>query len=456
MKNNKIQFINRITDVWDYPKLSIYNNEIDTEYFAFLKNPSNNNERGIRLYIHTPFCNSFCYFCQFYKEPHPKDSEFLDRYYSALLKELDYYSKSEYFSKINITSIFFGGGDPACVDIRHFTNVIEYILKNFNVSTDVSITMEGNIINLLDEEKIKIYKNSGVTRFSFGIQTFNEELRKKLLIKPTIKQTYQLVDLFNKLNITDYTFDLMYNFPDQTIDMVKTDLEAAIKLNPQYIDFFNLNMYPNTAFFDAVYKKNNFRIIPDKQREHDMLKLINNFMDENGYNQVLSVTYSKRETQPHIGLYNYLMGGEMLGIGPSARSFLNNKGYRNICSVKRYIEKINNNELPVETGSKLTEEQIETRNLILFPTLLEVSKERIATRPDVMEKIQTMIESGYINEVNNKYHISREGRLWIGNIQKYFYDNEYSKSDFKNFLTAIKNNKSAYNQDSMWVKEKND
>lgn len=455
MENNKIEFKKRITDIWDYPKLSLYNNQIDSEYFDFLEDVPSNQEKGVRLYIHTPFCNSFCYFCQFYKEPHPKNSEKFEKYYKALKKELEYYAKTPYFENSVITSIYWGGGDPASIDIKYFIDINNYIKENFNLDPNVSVTLEGNIINLLNEKKLITYKENGISRFSFGIQTFDENLRKKLLIKPTISQIYELVELFKKLNITKYTFDLMYNLPDQTMDMLKKDLELAIQLNPEYIDFFNLNMYPNTAFYDAVYKKGNFEIVPDKEREHDMLKTINEFMDLQKYNHVLSVTYSKKEKKPHIGLFNYLKGADMLGVGPSARSFLNhNKGYRNICSVDKYIEIINEGNLPVETGCKLTKGEIDTRNMVISPTLLEIEKDNIHNLKAVKEKIQCLINSGYLSESDTSYKVTTEGKFWIGNIQKYFYDNNYSKAEFKNFLKAVKDNKSAYNQDLMWIKEK--
>lgn len=454
MDIKKINFINRITDVWDYPKLSIYSNDVDENYFDFLKNDGNQKNREIRLYIHTPFCQSFCYFCQFYKEPVPRNKEEIGEYVQALIKELEIYSESEYLKNCIITSIFFGGGDPAVLDVEYFEKIIDFITSHYKVSSDVSITLEGNILNLLNKEKIASYKRNNVSRISFGIQTFDEELRKKLLIKPKIKDIYNLIDLLKQCNIPNYTFDLMYNLPDQTMDILKNDLECANKIDSQYIDLYSLNIYPNTVFYDAIYTEKKFSILPDKSKEGEMVRYINDFMDSNNYNQVLSVTYSKTEKLPHKGLYHYLKGGEMLGVGPSARSFLANRGYRNVCSIEKYISSIKENKLPVETGRVLNEGEIETRNTVLFPTLLQADCNKISKRSDITDRINELINSGYIYMNDDKLSVSTEGRNWIGNIQKHLYDSNYSEEEFKNFLTTIKNKRSAYNQDLMWIKKK--
>lgn len=448
----KVKFFNRITDVWDYPKSSIYTNDIDEHFFDFLKCDVNPEDREIRLYIHVPFCKSFCYFCQFYKEP-PTNKAILDDYTEALLAELKIYSESEYFKNCNITSVFFGGGDPACLYAEHSEKIMNFISENFTVSSDVSITMEGNVLSLLDKAKIEAYKRINVSRITFGIQTFNEELRKKLLIKPKISDIYALIDLLYQHNLNHYTFDLMYNLPDQTMDILKNDFETASTFDWQYIDIFSLNMYPNTVFFDAVYNKNRFQIVPSKSREEEMIRYINKFMDEHGYNQVTSVTYSKKETLPHSGLYHYLTGGQMLGVGPSARSYLAERGYRNICSLEKYITNLKDKKLPAEAGKRLTEGELETRNTVLFPTLLQIDCSKVTKNKEMLGRINDLIESGYLRCENNKYFVTDEGRNWIGNIQKHLYDGQYSQTEFKSFLLTVKNKRSAYNQDTMWIKK---
>ena len=303
----KIEFIYPITETWDYPKISQVNNNYGQGYHDFLNSHTEGNE--IRIYIHIPFCNSFCLFCQFYKEPFPKNTGIIASYLESLLKELSFYSTKEYFSNKTVSTIYFGGGDPAILSGEDITDIIRYIRQSFNVSDDVEVSMEGNVKNLLDKHKLQVLKDAGVTRLSFGVQTFNEYVRKKLLLKPSLKDIDDLVALLNIYFPNRFTIDLMYNLPEQSYEILRDDLYRAISYQAQYIDIYNLNIYPNTVFYDRVLYRDEYTIKPTKEREKEMVEMINSFFLEKGYNIVLSCTYSKTEKLPNKALYHYLRGG---------------------------------------------------------------------------------------------------------------------------------------------------
>lgn len=445
------KFTNRITDVWDYPKLSIYNNQAENqiEFFDFLKSQSVNND--IRLYIHVPYCNSFCSFCQFYKEAYPKDVSQVERYFQYVEQELKKYASTTYFKNATITSIFFGGGDPSIIPYHIFERLMNCIKQNYHMADSISFSIEGNVRNLLDEERLALYKKHKVTRVSFGIQTFDEDLRKKLLLKPTLTQIYTLSDMLKKYAFESFAFDLMYDLPDQTEEILEKDVKIAVSLNSEYIDFYSLNLYPNTKFFDDIYKKNKFAIKPSKQREHLHNVLIHKKMLELGYKQVISCTYSKVHDLPHPGLYHFLNNGNMLGIGPSARSYLDGHAFRNVCSIERYVEFIKEGVYPIETGSVISQEEIDRRQIIFDVNLLKVSKLRAMRFEDIMDKITQLISLGYMEDNQDYYNLTEDGRAWVGNIQKCFFSCNEARKDVKNFLMSVKAGQSAYNQDYMSV-----
>ncbi|MNI32285.1 Oxygen-independent coproporphyrinogen-III oxidase 1 [compost metagenome] len=293
-----------------------------------------------------------------------------------------------------------------------------------------------------------------MSRISFGVQTFDENIRKKLLLKPSLKDIHQLVEWFDELHFPNYTFDLMYNLPDQTMDSLAADLEQAVSLNPHYLDFFNLNIYPNTRFYKTVYEKKVFQLKPSKTNEYNMVKYIRDYMNSAGYNHACSVTYSKTEQEAHFGLKQFLQGSDMLGIGASARSFLYNKPYRNVCSVEEYIAVLGENRLPVETGLSLQEEEIATRRFVLFPTLLKIRQEDIPDRRAFHDKIEILTASGYLETAGEYVQLTDEGRNWVGNIQKFLYEDKWRQAEFSTFLASVKAGKSAYNQDYMGISKR--
>lgn len=447
------KFTNRITDVWDYPKLSIYNNQAgnQTEFFGFLDKPPVNND--IRLYIHVPYCDSFCSFCQFYKEAYPKDINKVEGYFHYVEQELRKYAKTEFFKNAIITSIFFGGGDPSIIPYHVFERLMNCIQKKFNLADKVSFSIEGNVRNLLDEERLQLYKKYNVTRISFGIQTFDEALRRKLLLKPTLEQIYSLTELLHRYSFESFAFDLMYDLPDQTEEILENDIRIADSLNSEYIDFYSLNLYPNTKFFKDIYESNKYEIKPSKQKEHLQNVLIHKKMSELGYKQVISCTYSKVHNWPHPGLHHFLKNGNMLGIGPSARSYLDGHAFRNVCSIEKYVEFLRDEVLPIETGNVLCQEEIDRRQIIFDVNLLKVPMDRVRQFPDIFDKIEQLIELGYMEPNQKEYYLTEEGRAWVGNIQKCFFSSTEAGRDVKNFLKAVKAGQSAYNQDYMSVKE---
>jgi coproporphyrinogen III oxidase-like Fe-S oxidoreductase len=449
---SEIKFINKITDIWDYPKISTFNNKVNDNYFDFLNETTKSKE--MRLYIHTPFCKSFCYFCQFFKEACPTDPEKIEIYTKMVLKELSFYAEKEYFKNVKISSIYFGGGDPAVLPVKYIEDIVEFVHKKFNVAEDVETTVEGNILNLLDENRIDIYNKINVSRVSFGVQTFKESLRKKLLLKPSLNDIDNLIELLNRKKIKAYTIDMMFNLPDQSYDDLYFDLNKVISYNSDYVDTYGLNLYPNTKFFDAIYKNKKFDIVPSKERELEMNTIINNFFKEREYNQVLSVTYSKYRTEPNKALNHYLHGGEMLGIGPSARSYIFDKNYRNVCSVDQYINKIQNGLPAIEAGNALSDRDIKIRKLVFFPTTLKAKAEDIVFYNDSKEKLDSLVESGFLEYCGEYVNVTTKGKDWVGNIQKYLYDDNHIKNEFSSFITSVKQGRSGYNQDNMGVNKK--
>lgn len=448
-----LNFEKRITDRWEYPKLNLYTNQMSSNFFEYLnEKKSGNNE--LRIYIHVPFCNSFCAFCQFYKEPYKNNEIKAEKYYKAVIKELKLYAETPFIKTHKVTSIFFGGGDPSIIDYKYIADIIDTINQYYDVVKQPSITVEGNIKNLLNEDRLNVFKEYGVSRVSFGVQTFNESIRKKLLIKPTLKDIDDVVQLIHKVGIQDFALDLMYNLPDQTSDDVCDDIRKAVSYQPGYIDYYSLNLYPNTIFYNDIFEKNRYEIKPDKERELAQNKLVREKMLKSGYNQILSSTFSNKYDKTHEGLYHYLTGGNMLGIGPSARSYLDGRAHRDICSVEEYVNMLEAGEKPIDTCSYIDEEEQRRRLVILKITLLKVEKSLVNVLPDVQEKINQLKDIGYIEENDVDYVVTEAGAPWIGNMQKVLFSGKYASKEVTGILKSIKSGRSAYNQDYMSIKRK--
>ena len=457
MDNNSLNFKTRLSENWIYPKIWIYDNKmVDIEsYNQMLKSIEDDISKPVRLYIHIPICKSFCYFCPYYKESFGKLTyDDKKAFYGALVKELEMYAKEPYFQKHFIGTIYFGGGDPALVESEFMDLILSTIYKNFNVNNLTQVTMEGNVLSLLDEEKLKLYKQYNVNRISYGVQTFNERLRKKLLIKPTLKDIDNLVDLINKYGFKDHSIDLMYNIPDQTMDDVVKDIEEAIKLNPMYVDDYAMNLFPNTQFAKVIEGGKYFNGKPSNQNMIDMFYKVMEVFEGHGYHKSASMIFSPEHDEPHDGLKHFLKSYPMLGVGPSARGYINRYNYRNVCNIKDYVKAIESGNYSVEAYNVVSKKEEDERKMVFFPILMKINKNELCDITPFEDQIKNLIDLDYMKWHGDDLILTRKGIMWAGDIQNYLSNPKEKSRDNSAFLKAILNKQNPYNQDSMGISAK--
>ena len=127
------------------------------------------------LYVHIPFCEKKCYYCDFASFSNKYDS--VDKYFAYLFREIDIYK--EKVKDFKLKTIFIGGGTPSSVNEKYIKNLMKHIKVSFNADELIEVTIECNP-NSLDEEKLTQYKKSGINRLSIGLQSFNNNLLNKI------------------------------------------------------------------------------------------------------------------------------------------------------------------------------------------------------------------------------------------------------------------------------------
>ncbi|MDD4734061.1 MAG: radical SAM protein, partial [Bacilli bacterium] len=172
------------------------------------------------VYIHIPFCDNICSYCDFCKMYYKE--EWVSNYLVSLEKEI----KQNYRNEI-IKTIYIGGGTPSCLNENQLLKLFE-IIKIFKTSNDLEYTIECNL-DSLNYAKIELFKKYKINRVSIGIQTFNKKHleflnRKEGNISTIIKQ-------LKDAKIDNINVDLMYGFPNQTIEELKEDIKKIKELD---------------------------------------------------------------------------------------------------------------------------------------------------------------------------------------------------------------------------------
>ncbi|MDL2296001.1 radical SAM family heme chaperone HemW [Lachnospiraceae bacterium OttesenSCG-928-E19] len=214
------------------------------------------------LYFHIPYCASKCRYCAFYSMPcaNPEWDSFAD----GILAEIDHWSKI--MGKIDIPTIFFGGGTPSLMPVVVFERIMNAVRENFNVLPDCEITVECNP-GTITAEKLIAFQKIGMNRISVGVQSFDDDILKFM---GRCHNANTALDLINKsLDLgLRVSADFIYGLPNQTVDDVKNLCNQINNLGIEHCSMYELIIEPGTPFADMKLD------VPDNETMADMYETI--------------------------------------------------------------------------------------------------------------------------------------------------------------------------------------
>lgn len=273
------------------------------------------------VYIHIPFCNQICSYCDFPKMLHHQ--KFVDAYLKSLKKEIN-----QYYLKDVIQTIYIGGGTPTALSDEDFEKMLK-LTKVFSKTHDLEFTIEANPLDLT-ETKINLLTKYGVNRISLGVQTFNSHLLQKLGRSYTYEEVKAVIDNLRYHHINNINIDLIYAIPGQTVEGLKKDLDLAMTLKPEHIATYSLMIEPHTK----LYIDETDRV--DEDLDLAMYNLIRIYLKGKGYYHYEISNFAKKGYQSHHNL-TYWLNDEYYGFGLGACGCINNMRVDNTKNFNTYI-----------------------------------------------------------------------------------------------------------------------
>jgi oxygen-independent coproporphyrinogen III oxidase len=275
------------------------------------------------LYIHIPFCQSRCGYCDFYTTIYKRDIAV--SFVSVLaeqIKRLDY----------NFETIYIGGGTPTILDI----DLIEKLLKELKRLTGAvkEFTIEANP-DSLNEDKLKLFSNYPVNRISIGCQSFSDFKLNFLGRVHSAKQAISSIEKAKKKGFDNISMDLIYGLPMESYELWQEDLSIATKLPVTHLSAYMLTYEKGTNLSRSLEKGKISPLSSDKVVW--MYKQMIDYFTKNKFFQYEISNFSKKGFKS-IHNSNYWENKSYLGLGPSACSFVSGKRQRNISSLPKYIK----------------------------------------------------------------------------------------------------------------------
>ena len=351
------------------------------------------------IYIHIPFCNRKCSYCDFYILTNMPNM--YEKYVEYLIKEIRMYPKIKY------DTIYFGGGTPSVLNVEQ----IKKILDELDYNENTEITLELNPTNMT-YEKLKELRKLGVNRLSIGVQSFNDEILKLMNREHNVDDSIKIYNDARKAGFSNISLDLIFAIPSQTIKDLDYDIENIGKLNPEHISIYSLIWEEGSRFSKLLREKKIEKL--DEDTEANMFVTVMDKLIKLGYEHYEISSFCKNKK---YGRHNmkYWDNSEFIGVGISASSFYNNKRFEKIRKLNEYYKKIDNNEIPIneKTIEEVTKKDLRELEYILGLRRLNIG---INYYEDNKEKIDKLISKGLITKKNNRIYLTKEGILLGDNV----------------------------------------
>lgn len=310
------------------------------------------NKRPLGLYLHFPFCVRKCRYCDFLS--FPSDEAGREIYLKRLKEEIK--ARGAAYQDYNIETLFIGGGTPSLMTGQQLTELLDTVRASFHVAPVGEWTMECNP-GTTDAETLRIYRNAGINRLSFGLQSMNDEELKYLGRIHTAKQFAENYQAARRVGFENINIDLMSALPGQTTASWLDTLNKAAALEPEHLSAYSLIIEEGTPFWNLYGDDRSGEVdvdgiiadggagqqgkaaipaLPDEDSERQMYHLTKRILAEKGYERYEISNYARKGFECRHNLI-YWQRKDYLGLGLGAASMVGDRRFSNVSDMTSYM-----------------------------------------------------------------------------------------------------------------------
>ena len=367
------------------------------------------------VYIHIPFCTNKCYYCDFNSFV-TKNPRLVWDYLEALKREMELTFAAAPIERVN--TIFVGGGTPTYLDLGQmeaFLAAVQNALGPY-LAEDLEYTMEANP-GTTDVDKLRQMREMGVNRLSFGVQSFDNALLKRLGRIHDTDDVYRSIANARKAGFENVSIDLMFGLPDQTIGIFRDTLDKAFELGLTHFSAYSLKVEENTLFH-TLYQKDQLPL-PSEETELEMYLLLMEEMEKHGYFQYEISNFARPGFESRHNR-TYWLNDEYYGLGAGAHGYVNNRRHVNAGPLAVYLQMCKEGLPRVDEFTVPREDAMEEQMFLGLRLREGVNLARFAEKFGVSARevfgqiMDEEIEKGMLEETDGYLRLTKKG-IPLGN-----------------------------------------
>lgn len=401
-------------------------------------------ERKAVLYLHIPFCKTKCTFCTYDSIVAKEGKTIIQEYLNRLYQEMDAFHEQVYIQNLKFESAFIGGGSPSMLSASQLEALLIHMKQSFPIDKLSEFTIELEL-RTMTEKKLEICRKYGVTRISFGWQTFAKQVRKISALLVSEEELKEKIALLKKYQYS-INADLIYGMPLQTFDDWKEDISKAIEYGFTGMDLFKCEIVPPAPMYNLC-KEKHWKIV-SKDEKRDMFLYAIEELKKQGFCQDSYQHFYHPEAPESMHRYNSQMmmsSYDTIALGPSSYGTMAGWVYRNEMDLQDYIYGEHHGGLnTVECAYHMKRSDWVERDFVQGLTRALVLPKDLVI--DAMEEryfpiIKKLEEHGLLCETETEYRLTNDANGYVFNIASEFMSKENKKRIFSFYLMHAKHQK---------------
>ncbi|WP_262173386.1 radical SAM family heme chaperone HemW [Saccharococcus sp. Marseille-Q5394] len=299
------------------------------------------------MYIHIPFCHQICHYCDFNKVFFKNQP--VDEYIESIGNELTIMA-NEGHSFEGLETVFLGGGTPTSLSEKQLDRLLEIIHQHVDVRALREFSTEANP-DELTRGKLSVLKNGGVGRLSIGVQSFDEQLLKRIGRTHSADTPTKVIRDAREIGFENISIDLIYGLPEQTVKQWEETIDKALSLDLPHYSGYSLIVEPKTVFYNLMNKGK--LPLPGEDIEAEMFSMLMDRMVKAGRRQYEISNFALPGSESIHNLI-YWDNDEYAGIGAGAHGYLKGRRYANYGPLRKYMESMETGSRPVMESNEVT------------------------------------------------------------------------------------------------------